>query len=66
MSEGSVFLEYCRACKRKHYMTLQPCPECNGRGGWIPMPKSEKVADECGYLGYRCDGCDAYREHIAV
>jgi hypothetical protein len=58
-----IWLEYCPICKRKHYVTMKPCPECNGKGGWIPMPVSENVLDECGQT-YRCDGCAAYQEHL--
>jgi hypothetical protein len=63
--EGPVFLEWCPSCKRKHYMIVQPCPECGGRGGWIAMPKSERVVDNCFYLHYECEGCEAYRGHMA-
>lgn len=58
-----VFLVYCPSCHRKHKMTMQPCPECNGRGGHIPMPASDKVMDSCYYLGYKCAGCEAFKEH---
>lgn len=60
-----AFLEYCGACKRKHRMTVQPCPSCGGRGGWIPMPKSAWTRDHCMSLSYECDGCYAYRDRYA-
>ena len=59
-----AFLFDCRSCKRKHVMTLQPCPSCGGRGGWIPMPKGAWTADHCMSLDYCCDGCDAYKDHL--
>jgi hypothetical protein len=55
---------YCTSCKKNHIMTSQPCPSCNGRGGYILMPKSEKVRNECMYLHYKCDGCEAYEDHL--
>jgi hypothetical protein len=55
-------LMMCRACGRKHKMTIQPCPECGGAGGHILMPESENVQNHCHGI-YRCDGCEAYRQH---
>ena len=57
-----VWLEYCKACDRKHYMTMQPCPSCSGRGGSFGQPKSEKVWEQCRGIE-ECEGCEAYREH---
>ncbi len=65
MDRQHRFLFPCTSCKRRHVMTLQPCPECNGRGGYIPMPASSNVANNCMALDYRCDGCDAYRDHLS-
>ena len=62
-AEVQGFLEFCPACRRKHVMTMQPCPACNGRGGWVPMPKSERVQDICS-AHYECEGCEAYKEHL--
>jgi hypothetical protein len=56
-----VVLVYCKSCKRKHRMTLQPCPKCGEDGGCILMP-SGKVYDNC-KASYHCDGCEAYMEH---
>ena len=61
----SSILVWCSSCGRKHYMTWQPCLDCAGRGGEVLMPKSDNVMDSCMYLGYRCEGCDAYREHMS-
>jgi hypothetical protein len=55
-------LIHCPSCGRKHRMTTQPCPECGGGGGHILMPESENVQETC-RATYRCDGCEAYREH---
>ena len=59
-----VFLVLCPSCKRRHRMTHRPCPECQGRGGYIAYPISDTVSNKCHYTGYRCDGCDAYRDHL--
>ena len=56
----------CKACGHSHIMMLLPCPECQGRGGDIPMPASTRVRDRCFSSAYRCDGCEAYAEHTAV
>ncbi len=56
------FLMYCPSCGHKHRMINQPCPMCQGRGGYTPQPISEKVYDSC-HANYDCDGCEAYREH---
>lgn len=58
-----TFLVYCTSCKQQHKMIQQKCPECDGRGGWIPMPASDAVVNQCMSLTYRCEGCEAYREH---
>lgn len=58
-----VFMEFCKSCKRKHRMTMQRCPSCGGRGGWIPQPVSSAVYDSCG-ASYKCDGCEAYEDHL--
>jgi uncharacterized OB-fold protein len=55
-------LIYCNSCGRKHRMSLQLCPECGVYE--IMMPSSEKVMDSCHGI-YRCDGCEAYREHMS-
>ena len=55
-----TFLEYCTSCKRKHRMAQSPCPSCQGRGGDIPMPVSDRVYNECKSTHYKCDGCEAY------
>ena len=67
-SKEPVWLEYCPSCKRKHYMTLKPCPSCNGRSGeWIALPKSENVENQCSRSYFsECCGCEAYREHLAI
>lgn len=60
-----IWLEPCINCSKKHYMKFHDCPECQGRGGQIPTPVSERVYLFCGYLIYdRCAGCDAYRDHL--
>jgi hypothetical protein len=57
---GVVWLEDCSSCKRKHRVTMQPCPECGVHE--TPQPESEKVHETCN-ADYACDGCDAYRDH---
>lgn len=58
-----AFLVHCPPCGHKHRMTNQPCPECNGRGGWTPQPVSTAVYNKCG-ADYACDGCQAFRAHL--
>ena len=58
---SDVWLEYCPICKRKHYVTMQKCPECGVYE--TPQPVSDKVSDSC-YADYACDGCMAYRDHM--
>ena len=55
-----VWLEYCKSCKKKHKVTLQPCPSCGVYE--TPQPKSENVKDTC-RASYSCDGCQAYEDH---
>jgi len=64
-SEEPTFLFYCPSCGHNHRMRNQPCPTCQGRGGWTPQPVSEKVQERC-KASYDCDGCEAYREHEAI
>jgi len=64
MSKEHVWLEYCKSCKRKHYMKMSPCPSCGGRGGQFPQPVSDNVAETCNGFDYECSGCEAYREHL--
>jgi hypothetical protein len=65
MSKEKGFKIHCPSCKKDHIMTMQPCPCCSGRSGeYIPMPKSEKVKDNCTYLYYQCSGCEAYEDHL--
>lgn len=62
---STTWLEVCRRCGHKHYMKLHDCPECQGRGGQVPMPVSARVYDICDYWTEdRCDGCEAYRDHL--
>ena len=61
ITKERVFLLDCPSCKRKHRMTVQPCPSCGGGGGWIAMPASERVREDCGQLD-KCDGCEAYED----
>lgn len=58
MKEG--WLEWCHWCKRKHRVSMQPCPECQVY--LTPQPISERVDEQCGAT-YSCDGCVAYKEH---
>ena len=60
--EGVGWLEYCKSCKRKHYMTYQKCPSCGVYE--TPQPASSNVANTC-HAQYECDGCEAYREHTS-
>lgn len=57
-----TFLIECRSCKRKHRMSIQNCPGCDKHQ--IPMPHSDEVANNC-CATYECDGCEAYRDHLA-
>lgn len=56
-----VWLEYCPQCKRKHRVTLQPCPTCGVYE--TPQPVSDNVYLHCNG-DKRCDGCQAYSEHL--
>jgi len=58
---AEAWLQWCPSCQRKHYVTMQECPEC--RMYAVPRPASSNVADNCG-ASYRCDGCEAYDEHL--
>ena len=58
-------LIFCKSCKKKHRMTMQPCPNCDGRGGSISQPVSDNVFDNC-YANYECEGCESYRDHTGV
>ena len=56
-----VWLEYCNWCKRRHRVTMRPCPEC---GVYLtPQPVSKRVYESCRAGSPICDGCEAYREH---
>jgi len=44
-------------------MAIEPCLSCNGRGGSLLQPISDRVFENC-YANYECDGCEAYREHL--
>jgi len=55
-----VWLEYCPFCKRRHRVSMQPCPSCNIY--FTPQPISDKVYEQCG-ADYDCEGCIAYRDH---
>ena len=59
-----VWLEWCPSCKRKHRVSMQPCPSCGVY--YVPQPVSENVANSCRRLvgSMECDGCEAYREHL--
>ena len=63
MKKEPVWLEWCRSCKRKHYVTMMPCPSCGVYS--VPHPVSDAVANACGGMP-ECDGCEAYREHTAI
>ena len=58
--ESAVWKEWCKPCKKFHFVTLQPCPDCGVH--YTPQPKSEKVKDNC-HASYICDGCEAYLDH---
>ncbi len=62
MKQDKPWLSYCFCCKRKHYVNLQPCPGCAGRGGFTEQPVSAKVAGDC-LANYQCNGCEAYADH---
>ena len=53
--------EYCKACNKKNFVELKPCPTCGIH--YTPQPVSEKVYEKC-KSDYRCDGCHAYAEHL--
>lgn len=57
------WLEPCKSCGRKHYMAWLPCPSCRGAYS-TPQPAFAGVQESCGHI-YECDGCEAYREHLA-
>ncbi len=63
MKEKKVWLEYCGACKRKHRVTLKPCPDCGVYE--TPQPMFDKVYEKCrNHYNYICDGCEAYLDHL--
>ena len=55
------WLEYCKSCKKNHYVMNQPCPDCGVY--FTPQPVSKKVKEKC-KAQYRCDGCEAYLDHL--
>ena len=55
-----VWMEYCKTCKRKHYVTMQTCPTCEVYE--TSQPVSVRVYERC-QADYDCDGCIAYRDH---
>ncbi len=57
---STVWKEWCKNCKKFHFVILKPCPDCGVYH--TPQPKSEKVYDNCN-ASYRCDGCEAYLDH---
>lgn len=61
MEKVKSWLEYCNHCKKKHRMIMKSCPDCGFYT--TPQPKSEKVYEKC-KNNYRCDGCDAYLDHL--
>lgn len=66
MNKKVVWLEYCQSCKRKHRVTMMPCPSCEGRGGQVPQPVSDNVANTCTEGVGECEGCETYRDHLAI
>ena len=58
--------EWCDDCKKYHIVWLQPCPDC----GFYETPQpSEGVKENCkgkfrNHYKFRCDGCDAYQDHL--
>jgi len=62
-TETTTWKEYCKSCKKYHFVTLQPCLSCRVHS--VPQPKSEKVFDNCN-ASYMCDGCEAYQDHYGI
>jgi len=58
-----MWLEWCPVCRRRHLVAWLPCPRCSG--GSVPQPVKQGVREACGRV-YECEGCEAYREHVAV
>ena len=56
-------LVYCNYCKKNHRMDNQLCPSCCVH--IAPQPVSEEVYNDCN-ADYDCDGCVAYRDHLAI
>lgn len=54
--------EYCNKCKKFHIVSMQACPDCEVYT--TPQPVSDVVKEKHLYSHYRCDGCDAYQDHI--
>lgn len=63
MKKEQTWKEWCKYCKKFHYVTSQPCPDCGVYH--VPQPKSEKVKDNC-RATYMCDGCEAYQDHYDI
>ena len=64
INKEHVWLDYCKSCKKKHYVKMGNCPSCNGRGGQVVQLVSDKVAEICNCFNDECCGCEAYREHL--
>jgi hypothetical protein len=59
---SSSWLEWCPSCKRKHLVEMRLCSSCGIYE--VPQPVSDNVANNC-FASYECDGCEAYRGHMA-
>jgi hypothetical protein len=55
--------EWCNKCKKYHITILKDCPSCGVHK--TPQPVSEKVLENHLMSHYECDGCEAYRDHLA-
>jgi len=55
------WLEFCRACLKKHRVSYSGCPKCKAYE--VPMPVSQNVLDYCEH-DYLCDACNSYGLHI--
>lgn len=58
----NIWKEWCPKCKCYHFVSLQPCPDCGVY--YTPQPVSLKIWKKHSISTYRCDGCDAYQDHL--
>ena len=61
MEKNIKWKDWCSKCNKFHIVWMQPCPDCGINE--TPQP-SENIAAKHSNTKYRCDGCDAYLDHL--